>query len=461
MAARPDLPDRIHGLTVRSHVHAFAKPLLHAQLVYVHHEFLVAGYQPALEPAGRMQHEIRAREHRRVQRIRAFIGGLRIRDLGGAKRSAGAERQPEPARKLCRAIGDERGLRRPEGRRARLHRDGGGESAEEHRRAGAHELREGRASQYLGEDLRQRPGHRHRAHRPGKDEGRDDRGLIVAGIDLGRAEHGLVIDHGRIGVDQAGQDRVLRDEIVTEQDTDHGQGILRPLRRGDGAHEGLVRIFDMGIDHVEVTLVHRHVDRLADGAPGMVDRRRHIGELHEILEIPKRCIAALAVEIAHEGRAVDRGKDHRLAADLNRSFRIARVLGIDRWRGLQKRPAKPLGEMDMLATHFGTGLFPHGQRLRIAEDDADLLENGIGIAFDDRERLFVQHLERGEPAVDIGLLHARPCAPARAASRRGTTAGPAPSPPGRRITPACGFVAHGPRPRFKNWRPPLARLGEW
>ena len=79
----------------------------HAELVDVHHEFLVAGGETALEPAGRMQHEIGAGKDRRVQRVGAFVGRLRIRNLGGAQRAAGAERQAEPPRELRCAVRDQ------------------------------------------------------------------------------------------------------------------------------------------------------------------------------------------------------------------------------------------------------------------------------------------------------------------------------------------------------------------
>ena len=49
--------------------------------------------------------------------------------------------------------------------------------------------------------------------------------------------------------------------------------------------------------------------------PGMVDRRRHVGELHEVAEILDGGVAAALVEVADEGRAVDRREHRVLAAD--------------------------------------------------------------------------------------------------------------------------------------------------
>ena len=63
MLAWANLADRVHCLAVFAEVIA-AQQLVHlAQLVAVHHELLIAGHQPALEPAGRLQHEVGAAHH--------------------------------------------------------------------------------------------------------------------------------------------------------------------------------------------------------------------------------------------------------------------------------------------------------------------------------------------------------------------------------------------------------------
>src|SRR3546814_4154207 len=81
-------------------------------------------------------------------------------------------------------------------------------------------------------------------------------------------------------------------------------------------------------------LVHRQVDGLADGAAGMVDPGRGIGELHEIAEILDRAVAPALLQIAHEGRTVGWREDGVGAADLDRSRRVTGVLGELRWRAL-------------------------------------------------------------------------------------------------------------------------------
>ena len=88
----------------------------------------------------------------------------------------------------------------------------------------------------------------------------------------------------------------------------------------------------MRIDHFVVPLVDGQIDRLADGAAGMVDEGREIGELDEILEVFDRAVATALVEIVDEGRTVVGGEDRRIAADDNVSLGIARVLHIARRR---------------------------------------------------------------------------------------------------------------------------------
>ena len=78
---------------------------------------------------------------------------------------------------------------------------------------------------------------------------------------------------------------------------------------GDGAHERLVAVADVRIDHVEVALVHRHVDRLADRPAAVVEVRAHVRELHEVAEVLDRAVAPAVVEVADERRAVVRGED--------------------------------------------------------------------------------------------------------------------------------------------------------
>ncbi len=119
--------------------------------------------------------------------------------------------------------------------------------------------------------------------------------------------------------------------------------------RGDGTHEGLVAVPQVGMHHVEVPLVYGDVDRLADGASRVMHGRRHVGEFHEVAEVLDGRIAAPVIEIVDEGRSVDWSEDGRSVTDLDVPVGIAGMLherGGRRFEDLAgKAPGqtKPLG----------------------------------------------------------------------------------------------------------------------
>ncbi len=118
MPAWTDFAQRVERLAVGGHIDALQQYAEHAGLVGVHDELLVAHRKAALEPAGRVQHEVDAGKRRRLQRIRRLVGGLRIRDLRGTQGAAAAKRHAEPPRQRADRVDDQAGLRRAEGRRA-------------------------------------------------------------------------------------------------------------------------------------------------------------------------------------------------------------------------------------------------------------------------------------------------------------------------------------------------------
>src|SRR3546814_2946879 len=85
-------------------------------------------------------------------------------------------------------------------------------------------------------------------------------------------------------VDVAHDDAVRVDELGAEDQAAHLDRVRRALRRGDRAHEPFVRPFEMGIDHLQMPLVHRQVDGLADGAAGMRSEE-HTSELQSLMRI--------------------------------------------------------------------------------------------------------------------------------------------------------------------------------
>ena len=92
-----------------------------AQQLDVDDELLVAGDEPALEPAGRVHDEVGARQERRQERHQRLVRGLGVDGLRRVERAAAAPRQAEVARDLARAQHADPRLGRPERRRARLH----------------------------------------------------------------------------------------------------------------------------------------------------------------------------------------------------------------------------------------------------------------------------------------------------------------------------------------------------
>jgi len=120
---------------------------------------------------------------------------------------------------------------------------------------------------------------------------------------------------------------VTLDEVGPEQQPAHLDGIGGARGARDRAHERLVGVADVRVHHVEVALVDRHVDRLAHRAARVVQPGRGIGELDEVAEVLERAVAAPAVEVRHERRAVSGGKHRVACADLDAPRGIARVLG--------------------------------------------------------------------------------------------------------------------------------------
>ena len=116
----------------------------------------------------------------------------------------------------------------------------------------------------------------------------------------------------------------------------------------------------------------------------MVQRRRHVGQLYEILEVFEARVAAAFVEAANERRAVSRGEHGVAATDPHIACRVAGVLGeLAGGTGLHDAAAHAAGKLHQLADHFGAGRAQDIQCLRVlAELDTHFGENGVGIALD-------------------------------------------------------------------------------
>ena len=392
--------ERFERLPVLRQVDAPAERVPHPELVCVEDELLVAHCEPALEPAGCVQDEVRAAEHGRLHRVRGLVRRLRVGDLRRGQRSAGAERDAETPCERGHDVEDERRLRRPERWSARLHRHRACERAENDRSARPHELAVRHPGQRLGQRLRARRRNRGGAHRPREDERRHHHRLVRLRVGARTAEHRGVPDERRVRVDEAEDDRVLLDEVGAEDDPRHVDRVLRPLRVRDGAHERLVGQRQMRRDHVVVALVDGQVDRLADRPARVVEPRRDVRELHEVAEVLDRPVAATAVEVANERRSVCRSEDRVRAAEHDAALRVPGELGELARRGrLHELSAHPAREADALAVDVRPGVAEEHERIGcVAEIDAHLREDRVGVLLEDREALLAENLERGERA---------------------------------------------------------------
>ena len=97
----------------------------------------------------------------------------------------------------------------------------------------------------------------------------------------------------------------------------------------------------MRVNHVEMALVHRDVDRLADGPAGMVQPRRQVRELHEVAKVVEGGIPASPVEVGDEGRAVSGHQDDVVAAERDGPFGVACVQPERGGRGRAERTRSP------------------------------------------------------------------------------------------------------------------------
>ena len=160
----------------------------------------------------------------------------------------------------------------------------------------------------------------------------------------------------------------------------------------------------MAVDHLEVALVDRQVDRLAQRPAAVVERPARVGQLHEVAEVLDRRVAPAVVEVVDERRAVGRDEDHVRIADLDAAGVVARALGEDPRRGrLDDRAAHPAREADALAGDVGAGAAEDLGRLGEVDDlDADLLEEGVGVGLDLLEALGRDDLDRRERAGQVG-----------------------------------------------------------
>ena len=189
------------------------------------------------------------------------------------------------------------------------------------------------------------------------------------------------------------------------------------------AHQWLVAVFEMAVDHVVVTLVHRQVDGLADGTARVVHAGRHIGELHKVLEVFNGGVAAALVEVVHEGRPVGGDQHRALAADGDTARGVAGVLHVLTGRcRLNDLPAHAGGEAHSGAVYIGAGFLEQVEDFGVIKKiDANLGQQPVGIVFDQLQVFFAEDLNVGNVAFDEGRSRRGRLAPSL------TSSGPTPA----------------------------------
>ena len=158
----------------------------------------------------------------------------------------------------------------------------------------------------------------------------------------------------------------------------------------------------MGVDHVQMALVHRHVGRFHNRAAGVVQVRGGVGQLHEVLEVLDGRVAAALIEIVNKRRAVGRDQHRAVTTDGDVARGITRVLHILFGRcGLNNGAAQAGRKPDAGAIDIGPGIFEQLEDLRVIEKvDAYFMEQAIGVVLDKCKALFIEDVDVGNFAFD-------------------------------------------------------------
>jgi hypothetical protein len=153
-----------------------------------------------------------------------------------------------------------------------------------------------------------------------------------------------------------------------------------------------------------MAFVDRKIHRFTHSAPGVMERRRHVGQLHEIVKVFEGRVSTSLIETADERRSVGRGEDGMRSTDAHVARRVARVLHeFGGRRALNQRAAEPARKADALAVDRRSRVFPDREGFRVvAKIDPRLFEDGFRILLDGLEALFAQRLVGEQLAGQVG-----------------------------------------------------------
>ena len=206
-------------------------------------------------------------------------------------------------------------------------------------------------------------------------------------------------------------------KVLAEDDLGHVDRVLGALARGDRADDRLVGVLQAAVGHVQVTVGHRHVHRLHDGAAGDMHRLAHVVQLLQVVQVLQGGVTPLQVQVAYEGGPIGRREDHVLAADLHRAFRVAGMLGVGLGCLVDQLHQEVAADADPLALHIGAGLAPDIQGLFVAELDPYLLGDAHGHQVDQLDPFIVHHFVGRDVAQQGRLVEHRRVHPGRPAPR--------------------------------------------
>jgi hypothetical protein len=469
--------DFLHGLEAERLVidhDRVQEGLDHAQQLGVQDHLLVARMEAALHPACTVHEQVDPAHDRAPQAEHALVGRLGIERVRGAHVGAPIGHAIAPG-ELATDHRRAHVLRCPEGGRARLHVDVGGEAAIDDRRARAYHLGQDDGGQGLRVLLGQGTGQGHRSHGATQRERGDAHDLVTRREGHDALEHRRVQTQRRARVDD-GEDRWLEVDgrlVDAARDADHLQDIDVALAAEAVAVDGLVHE-GQGVER-GVQVAHAVVDvhRLHGVAGQEVDRRQRLAQAQQVLVVLAVADAPTTVQVGDVGRATHGPECHPVATD---GQMMGRVPGVQ--RELARGGGDQLGDHLRIEAHalivrrrLGAGRLERIARIDVEEVHADLSQDaqrgGVdGFEFVGRDdvgravaqaRLRPRALGRSDLAI-VALAAARP-APRHVGldqgidvGQRGYLAG-MPSRPvtaGRtaryRATPWCAVPRCGARP---------------
>ena len=167
----------------------------------------------------------------------------------------------------------------------------------------------------------------------------------------------------------------------------------------------------MGVHHVEVALAHWDIDRLTHRATRMMDVRRHVRQLDEVLKILDGCISTAIINVIHKRGAIVWSKHCGIATYLHIVFRITSMLRVNaRCTCLHDCSAHSTRKPNSSAVNNCTSIFESLNRAWVITNlDTNLKEDCVCIALEQRKAFFRNHFIRRNQASQIRVALSMGC----------------------------------------------------